>query len=190
MVTGHYGNFEICGHVSGLMGFETLAIARRLDNIYLHRWVERFRGANGQYLIDKEGCATEVENHLANGGTLSLLADQHAGAKGCWTNFMGAPASCHKALALFSFTANAPMSVALTRRLNGQPMQFVTELIGSVDPADASDPAAASVTSLTQWYNRALAEGVARDVTQYWWLHRRWRTPPARVQKRLAKLVA
>lgn len=190
MVTGHYGNFEVSGHVVGLMGFESLAIARRLDNEFLHRWVERFRGANGQHLIDKEGCAAEVEKHLAGGGILSLLADQHAGEKGCWTNFMGAPASCHKALALFSFSADAPMCVAVTRRLGGKPMQFVTDCTGVVDPRDASDPAAAGVQSMTQWYNRSLAIAVSKDVSQYWWLHRRWRTPPARVQKRLKKLAA
>ena len=187
VVTGHYGNFEIGGYVTGLMGFETLAIARRLDNPYLHRWVERFRGAKGQFLIDKDGCADAVNRHLAGGGTLSMLADQHAGDKGCWTHFMGVPASCHKALALFSFAADAPMFVAMTRRIGRRPMQFSIEVAGRVDPSDAADPASADVTAMTDWYNRSMAAGVARDVTQYWWLHRRWRAVPARAAKRLAR---
>ena len=186
VVTGHYGNFEIGGYVTGLMGFDTLAIARRLDNRFLHDWVERFRGAKGQFMVDKEGCSARVEQHLAGGGTLSLLADQHAGEKGCWTLFMGVPASCHKALALFSLSADAPMFVALTRRVGRRPMRFVVDHGGMVDPSDASDPNVGGVRPLTQWYNRQLAAGVAKDVTQYWWLHRRWRTPPAKVAKRLA----
>ena len=188
VVTGHYGNFEIGGYVTGLMGFETLAIARTLDNPFLHRWVERFREAKGQFLVDKEGCAPEVDRHLGGGGILSLLADQHAGKKGCWVNFMGVPASCHKALALFAMTARAPMFIAMTRRI-GRPMQFEIDCPDWID-AGGNDPRAGSVTELTRWYNAGLARGVAGDVSQYWWLHRRWRPPPERVAKRLAKRLA
>lgn len=188
MVTGHFGNFEVGGHVMGLMGFPTLTIARKLDNRFLDSWLQGFRGAQGQHLVDKEGCAPVVERHLQNGGILSLLADQHAGEKGCWVDFMGTPASCHKALALFSLSSNAPMVVVATRRRNQTPMKFEIGMSGWVDPLSVpADPAAASVSTLTQWYNQRLSELVAGGVEQYWWLHRRWRTPPPRVQRRLAK---
>ncbi|KAA5540542.1 lysophospholipid acyltransferase family protein [Roseiconus nitratireducens] len=187
LVTGHFGNFEISNYAFGLMGCETTTIARRLDNPFLNDWVQRFRGAKGQRMLDKEGCAMEVDRHLASGGSLAILADQHAGPKGCWTHFLGAPASCHKALALFSLSSNAPMIVGCNRRIDGQPMRFQAECVAVADPLD--DPAGDcdSVTSLTQWYNRNLAVAVGRSVEQYWWLHRRWREPPARVAKRLAK---
>lgn len=188
MVTGHYGNFEIGGYTTGLMGFETLTIARKLDNRFLDAWMRRFRGAKGQHMVDKEGCAPAVDRHLQQGGILSLLADQHAGEKGCWVDFMGSPASCHKALSLFSLTSAAPMVVVATRRRHQMPMQFEVETSGWVDPAaEPADPAAESVTSLTEWYNRRLAEAVSKSVEQYWWLHRRWRTPPDRVARRWAK---
>lgn len=184
-VTGHFGNFEVGGYVTGLMGFNTLAIARRLDNAFLHDWVERFRGARGQHLVDKAGCAPVVESHLKGGGILALLADQHAGHKGCWVNFLGVPASCHKALALFSLGANAPMMVGATRRIDGRPMQFELSCAGVADPANDVDDVCTSVTSLTQWYNRRMADAIGEAVEQYWWLHRRWRTPPPRIEKRL-----
>ncbi len=187
MVTGHFGNFEIGGYVSGLMGLSTLTIARRLDNPFLHSWVERFRGAKGQRMVDKDGCAVEVEQHLNSGGILALLADQHAGPKGCWVDFMGVPASCHKALALFSLSCDAPMLVASTRRVGGQPMRFELSCYGVADPLEEDARMCASVTSLTQWYNQRLAEAIDDAVEQYWWLHRRWRVPPEKVSKRLAK---
>ena len=187
MVTGHFGNFEIGGYTSGLMGVSTLAIARRLDNRFLHRWVEQFRSAKGQHMVDKEGCAKRVDNHLQNGGILSILADQHAGDKGCWVDFMGAPASCHKALSLFSLSSDAPMIVVSTRRVQGKPMHFEVSCSGIADPL--ADPEICSgVASLTKWYNERLAEAVSKSPEQYWWLHRRWRTPPPRVLKRMAKL--
>lgn len=190
IVTGHFGNFEVGGYVTGLMGMPTTTIARKLDNRFLHRWVERFRQAKGQRMIDKEGCAPEVERHLRGGGTLSILADQHAGPKGCWVDFLGVPASCHKALALFSLTAEAPMMAVYTRRVDGRPMQFESGIVGVADPRDDREGACESVTNLTTWYNRRLAESVSLAVEQYWWLHRRWRTPPPPVARRLAKRAA
>ncbi len=188
-VSGHFGNFEVGGYTLGLMGFSATTIARKLDNRFLHRWVQRFRRAKGQEMVDKEGCAPIVEKHLQNGGMLAILADQHAGPKGCWTDFMGVPASCHKALALFSLSTGAPMMAGYTIRIDGQPMRMESGCVAVTDPA-RNDPACQSVTSLTEWYNDRLEESVALAVEQYWWLHRRWRQPPPKVAARLAKRAA
>jgi KDO2-lipid IV(A) lauroyltransferase len=187
VVTGHFGNFEVGGYTTGLMGCESATIARRLDNPFLHRWVERFRSAKGQRMLDKDGCAMEVDEHLSGGGTLAILADQHAGPKGCWANFLGVPASCHKALALFSLSSDAPMLVGYTRRIDGKPMQFESGCFAVADPQTDAEGACESVTSLTRWYNRKLALCVDQSVEQYWWLHRRWREPPPKVARRLAR---
>jgi Kdo2-lipid IVA lauroyltransferase/acyltransferase len=178
LVSGHFGNFELGGYVTGLMGLRTTVIARDLDNPYLHRFVKRFRGATGQSLVDKRGCAADVDRLLSSGGTLSLLADQHAGDRGCWVDFLGHPASCHKALALFSLTRDAPMLVATTRR-SGGPMQFVLDSLGVVDPREPSE-SLQGIRPLTQWYNDRLAEGIRLAPEQYWWVHRRWRPRRAR----------
>lgn len=185
LVTGHFGNFEVGGYVIGLMGFSTTTIARKLDNAYLHDWVERFRAARGQLMVDKNGCAPFVDRHLQNCGTLSLLADQHAGDKGCWVDFLGAPASSHKALALFSLSSGAPMVVGYTRRIEGAPMRFESGCVAVADPQADHQGVCESVTTLTQWYNGQLGEAISMASEQYWWLHRRWRQPPARIAKRL-----
>jgi KDO2-lipid IV(A) lauroyltransferase len=178
LVTGHLGNFELGGYITGLMGISTSTIARPLDNPFLHDFVADFRGAKGQRLLDKNGCASEVDRHLADGGTLSLLADQHAGNKGCWTDFLGVEASCHKALALFTLAADAPMVVAYTLRAGG-PMRFELGTTGVADPRRGGTECG-GVRPLTEWYNKRLAEVIARCPEQYWWVHRRWREKPVR----------
>jgi len=181
LVTGHFGNFELGGYVTGLMGIRTMTIARTLDNPYLHAFLGRFRGAKMQRMVDKNGCAPEIERHLGEGGKLALLADQYGGAKGCWVDFLGHQASCHKALALFTLTADAPMLVAYTRR-SGGPMQFEQGSTGIVDPRDSA-LARGGVRPLTEWYNERLGVAIQRDPDQYWWLHRRWRAKPKRVRR-------
>ena len=182
VVSGHFGNFEVASYMCGLLGFQTFAIARTLDNLHLNRFVNRFRGANGQYILPKDGSAKTVEAILSVGGTISLLGDQHAGRRGCWVDFLGRPASCHKALALFTLTSKAPMVVSYARRLN-KPLHFEIGLQGVADPA-LPDEHQESVASLTQWYNQRLAEMIVRHPSQYWWLHRRWKGEPPKRKKR------
>jgi KDO2-lipid IV(A) lauroyltransferase len=114
LVTGHFGNFEVAGYVLGLFGFPSFTIARAL-------------------IVPKDGCSQQVDAILRAGGTLSLLGDQHAGANGCWVDFLGRPASCHKAVALFTLTTGAPQLVCYLRRLN-EPMKFEVGVVDVADP--------------------------------------------------------
>jgi KDO2-lipid IV(A) lauroyltransferase len=178
MVSGHFGNFELGGFVTGVLGFPTYTVARRLDNPLLDRYVNRFRSANGQFIVPKENSARQIDHLLATGAALTLLGDQHAGAKGCWVDFFGRPASCHKAIALFALTSKAPLLVVYTKRLK-RPMRFEVGLADVVDPV-CCDSNLVGVRPLTQWYNRRLERLVHREPHQYWWLHRRWKgAPPA-----------
>ncbi len=181
-VSGHFGNFELSSYMMGLYGFPTYAIARPLDNPYLDRYVNEFRSTHGQFILPKEGSAAQVEAVLRNGGVIALLADQHAGPKGCWVDFFGRPASCHKAVALFTLVSGAPLVVAYGKRAGG-PLQFELGVAGIADPQIPSEHLA-GVKPLTQWYNRVLEEIILAAPEQYWWVHRRWKEKPVKKQER------
>lgn len=189
MVTGHFGNFELAGFMTGLFGIPTTTIARPLDNRYLHRYVTRLRSAGGQHLLDKDGSAPAVAKLLEDGQTLTLLADQHAGSRGVWVDFLGRPAACHKALALFTLSSQAPMAVMTCPRLNKRPLQFQIECLGVADPQLGGEHLS-GVHELTQWYNDSLGSAIHRHPEQYWWLHHRWKKPPPRLQKLIARSKA
>jgi len=185
VVSGHFGNFEVAGVMLGLLGFPTFTIARLLDNPLLNDFLNDFRATRGQYMLPKDGSSQQVQSVLDGGGTLVLLGDQSAGPKGCWVDFLGRPASCHKAIALFSMTTGAPLMVAYARRLD-KPLQFELGLEGVIDPADG-DQDISGVKPLTAWYNQMLEQIIRRDPEQYWWVHRRWKgEPPQRRRKQAA----
>ncbi len=181
LVTGHYGNFEVAGYVMGMFGFPSFTIARTLDNPFLDRFINRFRGSTGQYILPKQGCAPQVAAVLEAGGTLSLLGDQHAGEKGCWVEFLGRPASCHKAVALFTLSSGAPQLVCYVRRQKA-PMHFEIGVVGVADPA-TWDSSLAGVKPLTRWYNQKMEEMILAAPEQYWWVHRRWKGQPPQRRK-------
>jgi len=177
LVSGHFGNFELGGFMTGLLGFPTFTVARPLDNPYLDRFVNRFRSSNGQFIVSKQGSAGQLESVLAAGHAITLLGDQHAGPKGCWVEFFGRPASCHKAIALFTLTSGAPMVVVYARRTH--PLHFTVGLEGVADPQIPA-PHLGGVPALTRWYNQQMENAIRRSPDQYWWLHRRWKEAPTR----------
>jgi KDO2-lipid IV(A) lauroyltransferase len=179
VVSGHFGNFEVGGITAGLLGFPTFTVARPLDNVFLHRFVTQLREATGQFMLPKRGSAKQLDAILQSGGTMMLLGDQAAGPKGCWVNFFGRPASCHKAVALFSLVNRAPMLLAYCVRI--RPLRFRLGVAAQFDPQQDNTM---NVQSLTQWYNDQLEQVIRRFPEQYWWLHNRWKNKPAWKLKR------
>jgi Kdo2-lipid IVA lauroyltransferase/acyltransferase len=185
VVTAHFGNFEVAGYMLGILGFPTHTVARPLDNPYLDRFVNRFRAGTGQHIIPKTGGYDQILAVLARGGTMTFLADQYAGPKGCWVEFFGRPASAHKAIALLALDNDAPVSVSCGRRLD-RPLHFELHNCGIIDPRDAGDDVS-TIRHLTQWYTSRLEELIRGTPEQYWWLHRRWKDPrPKRGDKQKA----
>lgn len=189
ILSGHYSNFEFGGYMLGLLGFPTHTVARTLDNRYVDRFVNEFRGRTGQHILPKQGSRVEIEQLLHSGGTLTLLGDQAEGPRGCWVNFFGKPASTHKAVALFTLGYDAPTMVMSSRR-TAQPLKFEVDLAGLTDPTDA-DFQLGTTTTLIQWFTQCLEQTILKGPEQYWWVHRRWKgEPPEKVRRRLAKQAA
>lgn len=184
LLSGHFGNFEVAGYLASLFGYQTTTIARTLDNPFLERFVQRFRGAHGQQILPKHGIAQQIAELLDSGGKLALLADQFGGHKGCWINFFGRPASYHKAIAVFSLTSKAPLIVTYAKRLD-RPLHFEIGVLGVFDPTDDQSEIAGA-RELTQFYNDHLEDIIRTAPEQYWWLHRRWKDPRPASKKKIS----
>ncbi len=192
MVAAHYSNFEILGYLMGLFGFNVYSIARPLDNRYLSRYLYGIRQQAGQRIIDKKGAAELMDKITSTGATLCFIADQDAGRKGIFVDFFGRKASTYKSIGLLAITNNIPIGVGYSRRV-GNRFYFeigVQRLIFPEEWADKDDP----LQWITQEYTRAIEDFVRQDPSQYWWLHRRWKTRPraerAQAHKRQAALPA
>jgi KDO2-lipid IV(A) lauroyltransferase len=176
LVTGHFGNWEMAGYALGLFGFSTYAIARRLDNLYLDRFLAKFRQRTGQTILDKNDDYDRIKKVLADGGAIAMLSDQDAGRRGLFVDFFGRPASTHKAIALLALEYNAPLLVVGAAKV-GEPMRYqiiAEDLIFPEEYAGHSD----AVRAITQRFTSALERLVRRYPEQYFWLHRRWKHQP------------
>jgi len=175
IVTGHFGNFEAGGYFLGILGYPTYSVARTLDNPYLNDFIKRFRESSGQYLVPKNEGYDQIIEVLERKDTMTFLADQSAGPKGCWVDFFGHPASTYKAMALLSIQYDAPIVVCYSIRRDDMPLQFDVEIAGILDPRNFP-PEINNVKEITQWFTSLLEGGIRKHPEQYWWIHNRWKT--------------
>lgn len=184
MVTAHFGNWEMGGYVTGLLGLRSYAIARPLDNPYLDNFLRRFRERTGQKLLAKKGDFNEMMGILARNGILATLGDQDAGQRGLFVDFFGRPASTHKAVALLSLEHKVPMLVIGVRKV-GEPMRYEVMIEDVILPEEYEGKPDA-VRSMTQRFTSAIERLVRTAPEQYFWLHRRWKHQPPKSKKKAA----
>lgn len=186
LVTGHYGNFEIMGYLFSLFGFNLYSIARPLDNPFVDRYLRSIREEHGQHIIDKKGASEMMTLVSEQGAALGIIADQDAGRKGIFVDFFGRKASAYKSIALLALTQNVPIAVGGARRIGNQFYfeMFCNRLILPEEWADQEDP----MTWITQAYTTAIEDFVREDPTQYWWVHRRWKTKPKEKKRSASSL--
>jgi len=176
LITGHYGNFELMGHLLGLFGFNIYSIARPLDNKFINNYLYGIREKKGQKIIDKKGASEQMQQLAENNATLCFIADQDAGKKGIFVDFFGRKASTYKSIALLAMSYNMPIGIASCRRINNR-FFFCIEVHRMIMPEEWKDKDN-PITWLTAEYTKAIEDFVRLDPNQYWWLHRRWKTRP------------
>lgn len=176
IVGAHYSNFEIVGYLMGLFGFEIYSVARPLDNKYLNRYLYGVRERRGQRLIDKKGAARLLPSLLGQGATVGFVADQDAGRKGIFVDFFGRKASTYKSIGLLALTYRVPIVIGYSRRIDNRFFFELgaTRIILPQEWADKDDP----LTWVTAEYTKAIETFVREDPSQYWWVHRRWKSRP------------
>ena len=176
VLTGHYGNFEIMGYAMGLFGFNIYSIARPLDNPFINDYLYGIRERAGQKIIDKKGAAEQMADLAEQRATLCFIADQDAGKKGVFVDFFGRKASSYKSIGLLAIQYNMPIGIGCCRQRPGE-FFFEAEVGRIIMPdewADKDNP----LQWVTQEYNSELEKLIRKDPTQYWWVHRRWKTRP------------
>ncbi|HQX48806.1 MAG TPA: lysophospholipid acyltransferase family protein [Planctomycetaceae bacterium] len=179
---GHFGNWEISVNTFGHFGFPMGVVARQLDNPWLQSWFKAFRESTGNWLILKQGAGAELSAIMESCGMASLLCDQDAGRTGVFVDFFGRPASTFKSIALLALQYNALVVVGGAYRLpdaaqnDSHWVRFNLATQDVIDPADFQG--ANGINELTQRFTSSLEALIRKAPEQYFWVHRRWRTPP------------
>lgn len=176
LVTGHYGSFEIMGHLLSALGFDMVAVMRPIDNEYLNNFVVASRRTHGLTLLDKKGASSHAEEFLRSGALVGFIGDQDAGRKGTFVDFFGRPASTYKSIALLAMTMNLPIVVGYARRVGRKPRYQVG--VQRIIRPEEWETQGDAMRWITQQYTSAIEDLVRTEPGQYLWIHKRWKSQP------------
>jgi KDO2-lipid IV(A) lauroyltransferase len=172
LITGHTTCLELGARLFG----ERVAasgIYRPLSNPVLEDFQNHGRARYAQVMIPRQDLRAMVR-HLRSGGVLWYAPDQDFGAsRSAFAPFFGVP------------TATATGILELTRlgRARLVPMYPHKDAVSGriqvqLEPAFEDFPSSDAVADLTR-VNAFLERHILLSPTQYWWLHRRFKTRPA-----------
>jgi len=176
IVTGHLGNWEIGGAAFAARGLPLVVIAKGMANRRFDRALTATRERLGMRVVEMWNAPRQGLRELRSGSAVALVADQNAREYGVLVPFFGIPASTWRGPAVFSLRARCPLFVAVARREPGWRPRYRVEFrrIEVERTGDADQ----DVRALTEAHVAELERAVREAPEQYFWQHKRWRTPP------------
>jgi KDO2-lipid IV(A) lauroyltransferase len=169
--TGHFGYWEMQAISHALSVEPVSALARPLDNPYLHAMLETIRTTTGNSVIYRQGAVRRMLRELAAGRGIAVLIDQHLHSDAVYVGFFRRPAATTTALAALALRTGAPVIPVFALPLPHGRYRFIYE--HPVDPPRADTPDA--VREFTQRCTDVLEMYVRRHPDLWMWMHRRWR---------------
>ena len=177
ILTGHFGNWELCAYAYGLLGNPVSLVHQTIKNPLVDDWIERLRSGGGTRLFRKQEAARSVLRSLKERKLVVLPLDQNQSRRaGIFVDFFGVPANTSDGLARIALRTGAPIYPAFLLRDGESAHHRIVFLprveIGSIEDRDSA------ARELTQRCT-AVLEAMIRKHPDHWlWTHKRWRTRP------------
>ncbi|MDE2979944.1 MAG: lysophospholipid acyltransferase family protein [Gemmatimonadota bacterium] len=177
VVSGHLGNWEVGAAGVVARGFPMDIIVARQRNRHFDRYLTRARERLGVGVIPRGDAPRGALASLKAGRVVGLMGDQDARAAGVFVDFFGRPASTARGPAVLSMRAGVVLATFCAIRLPGWRPRYEVR-IEAVPEVEPGIDRAAAVMTLTRAFTSRLEEQVRKQPCQYFWHHRRWKTPP------------
>ena len=171
-LTGHCGNWELVALAySSIFNEKMAVVARRQNNPYLNRMVEKMRMNYNNSVIYKQGALKGILTTLKKNGVIGILADQAVFPEdGFLIDMLGRKAWASKAPVIIAQKSGASLIPAFIHRENDHhEITFYPEHLFSGDMSDHG------LAIETQALSRYVENYVVAHPTQWYWVHRRWK---------------
>lgn len=180
VVTGHLGNWEVGAAAIAARGLPVDVVAARQRNPLFDARLTRARQGLGLTVIPRGEARPRVLASLRSGRVIGILGDQDARRAGIFVDFFGRPAATARGPALLTVRAGAALTTLFSLRLPGSPPRYEVRIeeVETPQVGRRSAALATKVAALTQAFTSRLEARVREHPEQYFWHHRRWKTPP------------
>jgi len=174
-LTGHIGNWELLALALNLGGWKLTAIGRELDNPLLEARLRASRVKFGNSIIAKGGAVRGSIKALKEGQFLGFLLDQNALTSGVFVRFLGRWASTFATAGILAVRFDLPI-MPVSSRVEPDGTLVITAYPPFHAPrtGDAARDAWCATQLMTSWMEARVRE----NPSQWFWMHRRFKTRP------------
>jgi len=175
LVASHFGNWELMAAVGAVAEYKISAVARPLDDPDLEDIVREIRESSGLQIIPRRTSALAIVRKLKRNQIVGILADQNTRRDNVFVDFFGVKAATTPGPAMLALrTGAALVPTFMIREGRGKHRLIIETPVEIVRTGDREADAIAA----TQKCVDVLEKYVRRYPSQWFWVHRRWRTRP------------
>ena len=175
IATAHFGNWELLGAKIAAWGHPFKALVRRQRNEAVDRLINDHRRAMNIEPLRVGPSVKKALRALRTNAFIAIVADQDAGSRGIFVDFLGRPASSAQGPAAIALKQGCPILLALdVMKSRGRHTVHLESLL----PPGEMTYSPENVRTLTERYSKRLEDYVRQYPDQWLWVHRKWKTQP------------
>jgi len=175
LLTAHLGNWELFSSWHAIMGYDMDVVVREMDNPLVARLMKWIRTCHGHNIVLKNRAMRRLLKTLAGGGIVAILLDQNvARVEGVFVDFFGVPACTNKGPAMLAAASGAAVIPTFISRKNGR---HIIRIGPEIELSRGGDKKTDALEN-TRRFTAAIEEAIRRNPSQWFWVHRRWKTRP------------
>lgn len=172
ILTGHVGFWEAGGIALPMLGFPIGVVAKAMRNPLVDAYFRRMRQSYGGYIIESRKGARKIVRALQQNHLVGILMDQHIKrTEAIQVPFFGRPAHTTPIISQIAMKYRVPIIPSFAYRTEGD-----RYLVRFGEPfyleGDIND---STIVANTALLTQIIEDGIRCDISQWFWIHRRWR---------------
>ncbi|MGF1635971.1 MAG: lysophospholipid acyltransferase family protein [Cyclobacteriaceae bacterium] len=179
LVASHMGPYELLGTFFSLKGFKTSAIATPLKDPRLDKLLVSNRQKMGVTNFPRGKDNIKMVKALKNGELLLLLMDQDTRVNSIFVDFFGKPTYTPIGPAMLSLKTGARLVCASVWRVDNDKLKY--KILPECKVATTGDKEK-DIHAITSALSLQLESLIRNDLSQWVWMHQRWKTTPEKVR--------
>lgn len=172
ILSGHVGFWEAGSFFLPELGFKAAVVAKPMRNPLVDAYFRRIRESNGNSVINSRKGARGILKSLQNNHAVCILLDQHLSGQGSVSApFFGRPAHTTTIITQMATRYKIPIISAFSYHQpdNTYQCHFSEMMLLEGDLSEEN------ILANTTLLNQKIEAGVRHNISQWFWLHRRWR---------------
>ena len=172
VLSAHLGFWEAGSFFMPLLGFETGVVTKPMRNPLVDAFFRRIRESRGNHIINSRKGARGILKSLQQNHAVCILLDQHLKGQGSVAApFFGRPAHTTTIITQMATRYQIPLIAAFSYRQPDNTYRCYFSKMFLLE-GDLSEE---NILANTTLINQQIEAGVRQDISQWFWLHRRWR---------------